>query len=199
MRRSQARPDHAYPCHGPNRRNAKHRQQWRNRFTPCGADLGAIHGTAGSGRDALTQVVVPGRKADGSLSKMELLMLIAAQAERISLHGFRSAFRDLVRRGDQLSEAALAHTFRYKTEAAYQRRRSVRVLLLPEWSRCGRVCEAERTRSESSVNRTVERGGARLAPESPSLRAGLPRLPWRSVSGDMSESESRSQDRAAPH
>ena len=55
MRRSQARPDYAYPCHGPNRRNTKHRQQWRNCFTPCGGDLGATHGTAGSRpRDALT-------------------------------------------------------------------------------------------------------------------------------------------------
>jgi integrase len=70
--------------------------------------------------------VFPGGKPSKPLSSMALLMLLR-RMERGDLtgHGFRSTFRDWCAEATnyprEVAEAALAHTLRDKTEAAYQR------------------------------------------------------------------------------
>lgn len=66
-----------------------------------------------------------GAKATRGLSNMALLELLKGMAPGLTVHGFRSSFRDWA--GDRTSfpreviEAALAHGLKDKTEAAYRR------------------------------------------------------------------------------
>jgi integrase len=80
-----------------------------------------------------------------SLSQMALLMLLQRRMGRdVTVHGFRSAFRDWA--GDEadvpreLAEASLAHVVRDATEAAYRRRTAVekRRLIMQSW--CDYCC-----------------------------------------------------------
>jgi integrase len=83
----------------------------------------------------------PGGKAGKPLSSMALLMLLR-RMERADLtaHGFRSTFRDWCAEATnyprEVAEAALAHTLRDKTEAAYQRGDLMekRQRLMAEWA-----------------------------------------------------------------
>jgi len=70
--------------------------------------------------------VFPGRSSSASMSNMVFLMLLRRLNRRdITAHGFRSAFRDwaaeTTNAPTEVCEAALAHTLRDKTEAAYRR------------------------------------------------------------------------------
>jgi integrase len=70
--------------------------------------------------------VFPGGKAGRPLSGMAMLMLLRRiQRADITVHGFRSTFRDWCSEHAgcprEVAEAALAHTVRDKTEAAYFR------------------------------------------------------------------------------
>jgi integrase len=75
------------------------------------------------------------------LSNMALLMLLR-RMERADLtaHGFRSTFRDWCAEATnyprEVAEAALAHTLKDKTEAAYQRGDLIekRRRLMAEWA-----------------------------------------------------------------
>jgi integrase len=73
--------------------------------------------------------IFPGRKG-GGLSPMTLLDLLQRQMNRVvTVHGFRSAFRDWC--GDEgdvpreLAEASLAHVIKDTTERAYRRKSAV--------------------------------------------------------------------------
>ena len=59
------------------------------------------------------------------LSNMAMLTLLARMKCKVTVHGFRSTFRDWVseatRRSPELAEMALAHTIGNKVEAAYRR------------------------------------------------------------------------------
>jgi integrase len=85
--------------------------------------------------------VFPGGKAGKPLSSMALLMLLR-RMERgdLTAHGFRSTFRDWCAEATnyprEVAEAALAHTLRDKTEAAYQRGDLMekRRRLMAEWA-----------------------------------------------------------------
>ena len=73
-----------------------------------------------------SQFVFPGRSADKPLSNMALLMTLRRmQRGDITVHGFRSSFRDWAAEHTNapraVCEAALAHTLANKTEAAYHR------------------------------------------------------------------------------
>jgi integrase len=76
------------------------------------------------------------------LSNTAMLNLVKNQMKRsdITVHGFRSTFRDWVAEEtnypDRLAEAALAHVLGDKTEAAYQRgdRFKKRAKLMQEWA-----------------------------------------------------------------
>jgi integrase len=69
--------------------------------------------------------VFPGPKPDAPLSNMAMLMMLRDLQPGVTTHGFRSSFRDLC--GEETShphdiaEAALAHTRKDKSHAAYQR------------------------------------------------------------------------------
>ena len=85
--------------------------------------------------------VFPGGKAGKPLSSMALLMLLR-RMERgdLTAHGFRSTFRDWCAEATnyprEVAEAALAHTLRDRTEAAYQRGDLMekRRRLMAEWA-----------------------------------------------------------------
>ncbi|MBI3702031.1 MAG: tyrosine-type recombinase/integrase [Afipia sp.] len=69
--------------------------------------------------------VFPGRMTSASMSNMAFLMLMRRMNASVTVHGFRSSFRDWA--SEQTSfdrdtcEAALAHAINDKTEAAYRR------------------------------------------------------------------------------
>ena len=69
--------------------------------------------------------IFPGGRANKPLSNMAMLELLRGMAPGLTVHGFRSSFRDWA--GEQtnypreLAEAALAHVLSDKTEAAYRR------------------------------------------------------------------------------
>ena len=70
--------------------------------------------------------VFPGRTGKASLSNMAFLMALRRMKRSdITAHGFRSTFRDWAAEQTNVPravcEAALAHTLRDKTEAAYHR------------------------------------------------------------------------------
>jgi integrase len=73
----------------------------------------------------LSEFVFFGAKQGRSLSDMALLMLLRDLCPGVTVHGFRSAFKDWASEAtsfpDHLSEAALAHTSADKVRAAYAR------------------------------------------------------------------------------
>jgi len=85
--------------------------------------------------------VFPGGRAGKPLSNMALLMLLRRMKRSdLTAHGFRSTFRDWCAEATnyprEVAEAALAHTLRDKTEAAYQRGDMMekRRRLMAEWA-----------------------------------------------------------------
>jgi integrase len=84
--------------------------------------------------------VFPGLKDGQPISNMAMLMMLRDMRPGITTHGFRSSFRDWA--GEETShphdicEAALAHTRRDKSHAAYQRRDLLekRRRLMAEWA-----------------------------------------------------------------
>lgn len=70
-------------------------------------------------------LIFPGQKLKKTLSDMTLLKILRDMNAGVTVHGFRSAFRDWV--ADQINypgevaEAALAHAISNKVEAAYRR------------------------------------------------------------------------------
>jgi integrase len=85
--------------------------------------------------------VFPGGKPSKPLSSMALLMLLRRMGRGdLTAHGFRSTFRDWCAEATnyprEVAEAALAHTLRDKTEAAYQRGDLMekRRRLMAEWA-----------------------------------------------------------------
>lgn len=70
-------------------------------------------------------LVFPGAKRGQSLSDMTLLKILRDMDLQVTVHGFRSAFRDWTAEctdfPGEVAEAALAHTIQNKVEAAYRR------------------------------------------------------------------------------
>ncbi|MGH6986766.1 MAG: tyrosine-type recombinase/integrase [Caulobacteraceae bacterium] len=88
--------------------------------------------------------VFPGGRADRPLSIMAMTMTLRRMGRGdLTVHGFRSTFRDWVREVTgtprEVAEAALAHTVGDKTEAAYARGDlfAKRCRLMGEWARFG--------------------------------------------------------------
>ena len=84
--------------------------------------------------------VFPGAKVGQPLSNMAMTMVLRRMKRAdITIHGFRSAFRDWVAEATnyprEVAEAALAHTLRDKVEAAYRRGDlfEKRKALMEEW------------------------------------------------------------------
>lgn len=87
-----------------------------------------------------SDLVFPGQRLKNQLSDMTLLKVMRDMETGVTVHGFRSAFRDWVAEetsySGEVAEAALAHAIPNKVEAAYRRtdflakRRS----LMREWA-----------------------------------------------------------------
>lgn len=97
-----------------------------------------------------TDLIFPGQKLKKPMSDMTLLKILRDMKAAVTVHGFRSAFRDWV--ADQTSypgevaEAALAHAIPNKVEAAYRRTDffEKRRLLMNEWGTfCGSTNRAK--------------------------------------------------------
>lgn len=94
-------------------------------------------------RQPNTKLVFPGQKRRAALSDMTLLKVVRDAKLPVTVHGFRSAFRDWVAERtefpSEVAEAALAHAIPNKVEAAYRRTDFLerRTLLMEEW---GRFC-----------------------------------------------------------
>jgi integrase len=76
-------------------------------------------------RSRASELVFPGLKPKRPLSDMTLLKILRDMQSGVTVHGFRSAFRDWVAEQTdfpgEVAEAALAHANSNKVEAAYRR------------------------------------------------------------------------------
>jgi integrase len=76
-------------------------------------------------KDADKKFVFPGRKSRSAMSNMSMTMIIRRLKLGVTVHGFRSSFRDWVAEqtdyAHEVAEMALAHTVGDKVEAAYRR------------------------------------------------------------------------------
>ena len=77
-------------------------------------------------REAMgTDLLFPGAKADRPMSGMSMTMLLRRLKVDVTVHGFRSSFRDWVGEetdfASEIAEAALAHVVGNATERAYRR------------------------------------------------------------------------------
>jgi integrase len=85
-------------------------------------------------------LVFPGQNPQKPLSDMTLLKILRDMDLEVTVHGFRSAFRDWVAEqtdyAGEVAEAALAHTVSNKVEAAYRRTDFLdkRRLLMRDWA-----------------------------------------------------------------
>lgn len=94
-------------------------------------------------RSPVSNLMFPGLKPKRPLSDMTLLKVVRDMDLEVTVHGFRSAFRDWVAESTnypgEVAEAALAHAVSNKVEAAYKRTDFLqkRRALMDEW---GRFC-----------------------------------------------------------
>jgi integrase len=95
--------------------------------------------------------VFPGSKKGACLSNMSMTMVLRRMnCPDITVHGFRSTFRDWCSEATdysrELAEAALAHTLKDKTEAAYQRGDMLekRRALMNDWAGNVKMCPRNR-------------------------------------------------------
>jgi integrase len=101
----------------------------REHVVPLSTGAGAVLREMEPLRDIGGGYIFPGRKHKG-LSQMTLLALLQRRMKReVTVHGFRSAFRDWC--GDEgdvpreLAEASLAHLVKNATERAYRRKTAI--------------------------------------------------------------------------
>jgi integrase len=107
---------------------------------------------------ALSEEFIFASNAKGPINNMSMLMLLRRMTRaRLTVHGFRSTFRDWVAERTnfpaEVAEMALAHAVGDKVEAAYRRGNLLekRRQLGQAWANfCGRDT-ADRTRNESSI------------------------------------------------
>jgi integrase len=107
-------------------------------------------------RDAEADFVFPGGKANRPLSSMALLMLLRRmKRDDLTVHGFRSTFRDWVAEQTkfpaEVAEMALAHIVADKVEAAYRRGDLLekRKLLAAAWAT---FCESKPVKGADGSN-----------------------------------------------
>lgn len=76
-------------------------------------------------RSPVSDLVFPGQNPKRTLSDMTLLKILRDKGTGVTVHGFRSSFRDWVAEETnypgEIAEVALAHTIPNKVEAAYRR------------------------------------------------------------------------------
>lgn len=91
-------------------------------------------------RSYVSDLVFPGQDSRKTLSDMTLLKILRDMGLSVTVHGFRSSFRDWVAEETnypgEIAEAALAHAIPNKVEAAYRRTNFLekRKGLMAEWA-----------------------------------------------------------------
>lgn len=146
----------------------------REHRVPLSARAIAILEAASKVKRDDTNVVFPGQSADGVLSNMAMAAVLKRmQRDDITVHGFRSTFRDWAGEvssfANEVCEMALAHAIRDKAEAAYRRgdlfekRRS----MMEAWAA---YCEPAASEAEASMLPPSQDETA------PKRRRGRPRL-----------------------
>lgn len=104
---------------------AERMKMGRPHVVPLAPQAIAVFEHAKEFKELSTDLVFPGQKLKKPMSDMTLLKILRDMEMSVTVHGFRSAFRDWV--ADQtnypgeVAEAALAHAIPNKVEAAYRR------------------------------------------------------------------------------
>lgn len=104
-----------------------------------------------------SDLVFPGQKPKEMLSDMTLLKVLRDRNTGVTVHGFRSAFRDWCAEQTgypgEVAEAALAHAIQNKVEAAYRRTNYLekRKGLMKEWAD---FCLSRNPRTKRARSRT---------------------------------------------
>ncbi|WP_434403348.1 tyrosine-type recombinase/integrase [Sphingobium sp. DN12] len=111
-------------------------------------------------RRADCDLVFPGAIGESSLSDMALLELVRGMDLPVTVHGFRSSFRDWVAEetdvADAVAEASLAHAVEGKTKAAYLRTDffKKRRDLMQQWA--DYCSPAQKAKPQSRVRRSAK-------------------------------------------
>lgn len=117
----------------------------RTHIVPLSPQALAVFERAQSYRVRASDLVFPGQNVKKPLSDMTLLKIVRVMGLGVTVHGFRSAFRDWVAEqtdyAGEIAEAALAHSVANRVEAAYRRTNFLdkRRLLMLDW---GSFCKA---------------------------------------------------------
>ncbi len=127
-------------------------------IVPLSPEAVAVFERAQRYRAGVGDLVFPGQDVKKPLSDMTLLKILRDMELMVTVHGFRSAFRDWVAEqtdySGEVAEAALAHTVSNKVEAAYRRTDFLdkRRLLMRDWATfCKKVpAPSEEERVEKS-------------------------------------------------
>jgi integrase len=113
----------------------------RPHVVPLSPEAVGVLQRAAKFRAPTTDIVFPGQKLKKPLSDMSLLKILRDMDLEVTVHGFRSAFRDWVAEQTtypgEVAEAALAHAVSNKVEAAYRRTDFLakRHELMRDWAR----------------------------------------------------------------
>jgi integrase len=108
---------------------------------PLSSQAVAVFQRAEAHKAGVGDLVFPGQNVKKPLSDMTLLKILRDMELTVTVHGFRSAFRDWVAEqtdySGEVAEAALAHTVSNKVEAAYRRTDFLdkRRLMMQDWAR----------------------------------------------------------------
>ena len=112
----------------------------RPHSVPLSPEAAAVFERAKKYKAGVSDLVFPGQDVKKPLSDMTLLKILRDGKLTVTVHGFRSAFRDWVAEkthySGEVAEAALAHTVSNKVEAAYRRTDFLdkRRLLMRDWA-----------------------------------------------------------------
>ncbi|MBA4762556.1 MAG: site-specific integrase [Sphingomonas sp.] len=125
---------------------AERMKMGRTHLVPLSDAAVAVFERAKAFKVGASDLVFPGQNVKRPLSDMTLLKILRDMELGVTVHGFRSAFRDWVAEQTdypgEVAEAALAHAVSNKVEAAYRRtdRLDKRRLLMRDWGAfvCGR-------------------------------------------------------------
>ncbi|NKD54675.1 MULTISPECIES: tyrosine-type recombinase/integrase [Haematospirillum] len=116
-----------------------------------------------------SQYLFPGQRQNKPLSNMSMLMMMRRLGYgHLTVHGFRSSFRDWAAEATQhpsaVAEMALAHTIKNKVEAAYRRGDMIekRTALMQDWADYLTGCTTPTEQVEDLVKRLSRRDLERL-------------------------------------
>ncbi|MGH6613387.1 tyrosine-type recombinase/integrase [Sphingomonas sp.] len=119
---------------------AERMKMGRVHVVPLSPQAIAVFKRAKKYKAGVGNLVFPGQDVKKPLSDMTLLKILRGMELKVTVHGFRSAFRDWVAEqtdySGEVAEAALAHTVSNKVEAAYRRTDFLdrRRLLMGDWA-----------------------------------------------------------------